>query len=127
MFFGRGPGPCSTLLGSYEAHSLDSLVALDAYRERFYIQMHRETLPPDSSLAWGRLNNVELNGVKISHLERRRGSGVVATLELSEDNAVLMTIPQELLLSLDNVWVYAKADRHLREVLEAVGDYARVL
>ena len=89
--------------------------------------MHRETLPPDSSSPWANLNNIELNGVKISLLQKSRGSGVVATRELSEDNAVLMTIPQELLLSLDNVWVYAKADRYLREVLEAVGDYARVL
>lgn len=89
--------------------------------------MHRETLPPDSSLPWAKLSNIELNGVKVSQLPDSRGSGVVATHELSEDNALLMTIPQELLLSLQSVWIYAKADRHLREVLEAVGDFARVL
>lgn len=89
--------------------------------------MHRETLPPDSSLPWAKLNNIVLNGVKISQLGKSRGSGVIATRELSADNAALMTIPRELILSLDNVWIYAKADHHLREVLEAVGPYARVL
>ena len=89
--------------------------------------MRREVVQPASSTYWARLNQIELNGVKVSQVPGGRGCGVIATDFLSEENAILMTIPRELLLSLEKVWVYAKADRHLREVLEAVGDYARVL
>ena len=94
--------------------------------------MRRESLTAQSSLPWAKLNNVELNGVKISEspetleLSNSKGSGVFATQNKPVNGAVLMTVPKELILSLDNVWIYAKSDRHLREVLEAVGEYARV-
>ena len=89
--------------------------------------MQRKFLPIEALSAWAELNNVEFNGVKISSLPDGKGSGIVATVDHTEENAILMKIPQELVLSLDNVWVYAKSDQHLREVLEATGDYARVL
>ena len=88
--------------------------------------MDRNLLPISAFPAWAKLNNIELNGVVVSTLQGSKGSGVVATQDLSEDNAILMTVPQELLLSIDSVWTIAKSDRHLRAVLEAVGDYARV-
>ena len=65
--------------------------------------------------------------MKISSLPAGKGSGVVATTDHSSESAILMRIPPELVLSLANVWIYAKSDQHLREVLEATGDYARVL
>lgn len=86
--------------------------------------MHRETLPINDLTAWARINNIELLGVKVS--TGHNGSGVVTTVEESETDAVLMTVPQELVLSLDNVWIYAKSDRHLMQVLEALGAYSRV-
>ena len=90
------------------------------------ILMYREQLSISSLTAWVRLNSVQLNGVKIASFEDSRGLGVVTTEELSEDNAILMTVPRELLLSLENVWLYAKSDGRLREVLQAAGEYARV-
>ncbi|KAI4164346.1 MAG: hypothetical protein LQ342_001993 [Letrouitia transgressa] len=36
-----------------------------------------------------------------------------------------MEVPQQLVLSMESVWVHAKADRHLLQVLEATGDYSR--
>ena len=88
--------------------------------------MHRETLPVGNLAAWACLNNVELNGVKVSTLPGDRGSAILASAESTQDHALLMRVPQELVLSLENVWIYAKSDRHLLQVLEAVGEYARV-
>ena len=85
--------------------------------------MHRETLPVDQLAAWSRLNNVEFNGVKITIVQGNRGSGLVTTAERSNP---LLRIPNDLILSLETVWVYAKSDKHLRQVLEATGDYSRV-
>lgn len=89
--------------------------------------MQRKFLPIEALPAWAELNNVEFHGVKISSLPDSKGSRVVATAEHTEEGAILMRIPQELVLSLEKVWIYAKSDHHLREVLEATGDYARVL
>ena len=87
--------------------------------------MRRGNLSVEKLSAWIQLNNISLNGIQIKTLSDL-GSGIVATRELSKDNDVLMIVPQELVLSLENVWVYAKADQHLSQVLEAVGDYSRV-
>lgn len=88
--------------------------------------MYRETLPIDKLGAWAQLNNVEINGVSVITLQGNRGSGLVATAEISINNPLLMTIPNDLVLSLENVWLYAKSDKHLRQTLEATGDYSRV-
>lgn len=86
--------------------------------------MHRETLPSSQLAAWTRLNNVQSNGVMITTMLGNRGLGLVATAE--SDNPLLMTVPSELVLSLEIVWIYAKSDRYLRQILEATGDYSRV-
>ena len=88
--------------------------------------MYRETLPIDQLGAWARLNSIEINGLKITTLQGNRGSGLVATAERPVNNPLLVTIPKDLILSLENVWLYAKSDKHLRQTLEATGDYSRV-
>ena len=88
--------------------------------------MHRETLTLDALPAWIKLNGVKLNDVQISNLHNNKGLGLVSSTDLTEEDAILMSIPPELLLSLENVWNYAKADRHLLEVLEAAREYAEV-
>ena len=73
-----------------------------------------------------KLHNVRLDGLEVVDFHNKKGSHLIATSEISEEGSVLITVPQELVLSLDNVWIYAKSDKHLLQVLEAVGDYARV-
>ena len=85
--------------------------------------MYRDTLPISQLIAWAQLNNVEMH-VKVVALQGERGSGLVA--ERPIDNPLLLTIPHDLVLSLENVWVYAKSDKYLRQILEATGDYSRV-
>ena len=88
--------------------------------------MYRETLPIDKLGAWARLNSIEFNGLKIVTLQGNRGSGLVATAERPINNPLLMAIPNDLVLSLENVWLYAKSDKHLHQTLEATGEYSRV-
>ena len=88
--------------------------------------MLQETLPIGNLAAWARLNNVEFNRVKVDSLPGERGSAIVATEESFQDGHLLMRVPQELILSLETVWIYAKSDRKLSEVLEAIGDFSRV-
>ena len=88
--------------------------------------MRQETLPVGNLAAWARLNNVEFNGAKVGSLDEEKGSAILAISESSQSGQVLIRVPQELVLSLENVWIYAKSDRHLSQVLEAIGDFSRV-
>ena len=87
--------------------------------------MRWEVLPVERLAPWAKINNVDLNGVEVSSLDNSRGSGIIATWA-SDNGAILINVPQDLVLSLENVWVYARSDKHLLKVLEAVGEYARV-
>ena len=56
-----------------------------------------------------------------------RGSTVIADRDLTgEIENPLITVPKELIISRENIDIFAKADRHLKEVLDAVGDFGRV-
>lgn len=87
--------------------------------------MRREYLPPTALYSWAELNNIVLNGVTISQVPNGRGLGVVATAKSFDENAVLMAVPPQLILSLETVWIYAKSDPQLKEVLDAVGEYSQ--
>lgn len=90
--------------------------------------------------AWAKLNGVTLTGVEFRRFHADdddgtdKGCAVVATEERhngdleSEDShpETLVNVPSEMVLSLESVGNYAKSDRYLREVLEAVGGFGRV-
>ncbi|TID18318.1 SET domain-containing protein [Venturia nashicola] len=89
------------------------------------------TLPISSLQPWAQFNGVTFNGIKCDSIPGS-GSGVVADRDLkgaSEEDgsgeAPLMTIPKELVLSLERVKMFALADRDLSEVLEAMGEFGR--
>ena len=88
--------------------------------------MHLGTLSIDNLPAWIKVNHVELNGIAVQANIPRRGCGLIATAHINENDTPLMVVPRELILSLENVWIMAKADRCLRDVLDSLGDYARV-
>lgn len=88
--------------------------------------MRRELLPLDELPSWLKLANIELNGITVLSLSDGKGCGIVATRESSENDTVLMTVPNNLILSLDSVWTHAESDHHLHEVLQAMGDFAHV-
>lgn len=76
--------------------------------------------------AWVKLNNVIFNKVTVSPMSDDKGLGVIISGEDIRRQAMLMTVPRDLILSLENVWIFAKSDHHLREVLESAGEYSRV-
>ncbi|KAI4174992.1 MAG: hypothetical protein LQ343_002019 [Gyalolechia ehrenbergii] len=87
--------------------------------------MRRFYLPPPALRAWAHLNDIQSNGITFDYiLSGERGLGITATTDQLEDEATLLKVPQSLVLSLENVWIYAKSDPHLKEVLDAVGEYA---
>ena len=87
--------------------------------------MHRESLPIEQLIPWMQLNNVKLNDVILS--QRENGSAITTQRHLPGQGQILLSVPPELILSLETVWLYAKSDGQLLQVLEAVGDFARVL
>ncbi|KAI9813404.1 MAG: hypothetical protein M1827_004078 [Pycnora praestabilis] len=95
--------------------------------------MKRLTLPIGNLSAWAKLNNVVYHGVRVEHLQNGsidKGSAVIAVRDVpaaTEAQEPLMIIPRETVLSLEAVERYAKYDRHLKEVLQAAGEYAWVL
>jgi hypothetical protein len=100
--------------------------------------MKRQYLPIEALPAWTRLNDITLHGVAVEHFRSTdgtdKGSAVIAKEEkyngdpASEESRpeILIKVPPDMVLSLPLVDNYAKSDRYLRQVLEAVGDYGRV-
>lgn len=94
--------------------------------------MKREYLSIDSLPAWARLNGVSVSGVAFKRLQTDdgtdKGSAIIAAEgKQNTSKDVLLQIPSDLILSLEAVNTYAKSDRYLREVLEAVGNFGKVL
>ncbi|KAL2004113.1 hypothetical protein VTN02DRAFT_6577 [Thermoascus thermophilus] len=99
--------------------------------------MKRQFLPIEALPAWAKLNGITFNGVAFQRFRSEdgtdKGSGVVATESKfggdpeNEDTKpeYLITVPRDMVLSLGLVENYAKSDRYLKEVLDAVGDYGR--
>ena len=72
------------------------------------------------------LNCVQMNGVEIQHLDTKSGRGLVATAEADDEGHLFLDVPSGLILNVSTAWAHAKHDRHLREVLEANGEFAKV-
>ncbi|MCJ1285638.1 hypothetical protein MMC26_004979 [Xylographa opegraphella] len=87
--------------------------------------LHWGSWPINALPSWSALNNVELNGVAISVMEADRGSGIVTLKDTDAKDPVLMTVPRELVLSLETIWEFAKSDQDLNRILHAVGDFGQ--
>ncbi|CAO2651989.1 Nn.00g002720.m01.CDS01 [Neocucurbitaria sp. VM-36] len=84
--------------------------------------------PIDALPRWATFHGVVFNGVKIGPLPgfEERGSTVIANRDLEGGKTEpLLVVPKELIISRQNIELLAKADRHLRDVLEALGDFGR--
>ncbi|EEA25623.1 hypothetical protein TMatcc_006145 [Talaromyces marneffei ATCC 18224] len=91
--------------------------------------LNRQLLPIDALPAWAQLNGIKFHDIEFKKLEY--GSGIVAKTdkeyssaqEAAEKPEILMTVPPDMVLSLDLVHEFAKSDPYLRAVLEASGDF----
>jgi hypothetical protein len=85
--------------------------------------------PIESLPRWATFHGVNLNHVKIGPLPgfEERGSTVIASRELQGGSVEpLLVVPKDLIISRANIELFARADRHLRGVLEAIGEFGRV-
>lgn len=106
--------------------------------------MKREFLSVKALPAWAKLNGIEFHGVAIQQAPNGesgapdRGSAVYATeAHPQATNAddghptepheeTLIEVPPDMVLSLSLVEDYAKSDRWLREVIDAMEEYGKV-
>ena len=86
--------------------------------------MIREHFSPTRLSTWVQLNEITLHGVSIS--QRDHGCAVTAVESLTAKKPLLMKVPKGLILSQQAVSLHAKSDHHLREVLDATDDFAKV-
>lgn len=87
------------------------------------------SLPVDTLPVWAAFNAVSFNGIEIGPLPGKedRGSTVIAKRMLKGSHeSPLMTIPKDLILSLDRVHEHAKSDSDFRAVLDGLDEFGRV-
>lgn len=85
-------------------------------------------LQPEAFVAWTSLNSVSFGRVAPGNVDSR-GGALLATEVLDADHdqsSVLLTVPRDLILSIERVQEHAKVDRDYRELLESLGDFGRV-
>lgn len=87
------------------------------------------SLPVDTLPVWAAFNAVSFHGIEIGPLPGKedRGSTVIAQRFLKGGNEPpLMTIPRDLILSLERVQEHAKSDSDFRSVLDGLDEFGRV-
>jgi hypothetical protein len=87
------------------------------------------SLPVDTLPVWAAFNSVAFDGVNIGPLPGKedRGSTVIAKRSLKGGHEPpLMTIPRDLILSLDRIHEHAKSDSDFRAVLDGLDEFGRV-
>ena len=87
------------------------------------------SLPVDTLPVWAALNDVSFDGVSIGPLPGKedRGSTVIAKRHLKGGHEPpLMTIPRDLILSLERIHQHAKSDSDFRAVLDGLDEFGRV-
>ncbi|KAI9678009.1 MAG: hypothetical protein M1817_005953 [Caeruleum heppii] len=88
--------------------------------------MRRQTLPSTALSSWASFNAVLYDGVSIQHPgdgPNARGFAAIADRDIQDmDDKPLMTVPKDLILSAHAVQMNAKADGHLRELLDVTAE-----
>ena len=85
-------------------------------------------LPNGAFLPWASFNEVTFDRTVPGSIPGRGGALLAKeNLDADEDMSnVLLTVPADLILSLERVQEHAKVDKDFREVIESLGDFGRV-
>ena len=90
-------------------------------------------MPIEHFETWAKFNGVNFNNTRVQRIiipdGQHKGSGIFVSDDLETDHsgeAVLISVPHDLVLSKDFVHEWAKSDVHLQNVLEAIGEFGRV-
>ena len=87
--------------------------------------MASSNLPIDTLPVWASLNNVHFSDVEVGALGEK-GQGIVSTAQISEtgdaaDPPVLLKVPHDVILCEDVLDGYAKGDKRLKGLFDAMG------
>jgi hypothetical protein len=95
--------------------------------------MRRTVIPVEQLFAWGKLNGIDLNEIEVkSDIATidgvSRGAGLVSRSDhhANKDQSILISVPQDLILSQEQVERYAAIDKHLKMILDAAGTFGQV-
>ena len=88
--------------------------------------MRRAHTSIDNLPQWVESYGVELNKVSISKLGHSCGCGIFADTVIQQPARPFIVVPPELVINVDRVWDCSRKDLHLREILEANGEFAKV-
>lgn len=86
------------------------------------------TTQPGEFETWSRLSGIQPHEVRVDRTERK-GNALLAGQAVSNTAAgaeCLLTVPRDLILSLETVREHARVDADLREVLGSLGDFGNV-
>ncbi|EMC99180.1 hypothetical protein BAUCODRAFT_120475 [Baudoinia panamericana UAMH 10762] len=85
-------------------------------------------IPSEAILPWATLNDVSFTAT-VPGVVAGRGAALIAKHPIPANQngelQTLLTVPRDLILSLERVQDHAKVDRDYREVLECLGDFGR--
>jgi hypothetical protein len=93
--------------------------------------MRRAPVTIDTLAEWIETNGVQLNNVAVVPLEEGRGNGVIVTRATNiekdqRDSYFLISVPRCLILGKETAYAYAKEDKHLAVLFDAMGEFAEV-
>ena len=88
--------------------------------------MRRTRLPLELVPQWAERYGIKLNGVDIAKSTSGHGWGIVANRAVTSARPPFLIVPPELVINIDRVWRCSETDRHLKEILEANGAFAKV-
>ena len=85
-------------------------------------------LPQNTFVSWATLNDVTFDRTVPGDIPGRGGALLAKEDPNAEEDSsnVLLTVPKDLILSLERVQDHAKVDKDFREVLQSLGDFGRV-
>lgn len=84
-------------------------------------------LTEDAFLPWAKMNDVSFDHTVPATITGR-GRALQANRDLNEadEDTVLLTVPKDLVLSLERIKEHAKADQDFKKVLDSLNDFGQV-
>jgi hypothetical protein len=77
---------------------------------------------------WAKFVGVYFDGIKVGSRSgyEHLGSSIIAKRRLEISSVPLVTVPRELIISLETIQTYAKRCQPLSHILEALGEFGQV-
>ena len=84
------------------------------------------TLPLESLQSFASLYGIDFRGVRVASTAGRGSALVASRTAPRNESEPFLVVPKDIILTRGHVFAHSASDKHLREVLEAVGDFGKV-